>query len=386
MNPRPPLTDLYQLDQDLSEEQRSVVAQVRRFVDTEVLPHIAEWQEQAVFPRELLGAFAKLGLLELALDDSLDPLTYGLILREVERGSSGLRSVVSVQGSLVLYPILAYGSEAQQAKWAESLARFEKIGCFGLTEPDFGSNPAGMTTIAERTNRGYLLNGAKAWITNGNLADVAIIWAKLDGKVNAFLVETDREGFEARPMTGKWSFRVSDTAQLFLDNVEIPEENRLPGASSLGKAIGALNQARSGIAFGVCGAAVACLEETVQYLKERKQFNDQPLASHQLIQGKIAWMAAELTSMQCVAWRLMQLKGADKMHPVQVSLAKMHNCRKALEIARTCRELLGANGIHNEYHVGRRMLDLETVVTYEGTEHIHALILGQHITGIAAYG
>jgi glutaryl-CoA dehydrogenase len=386
MNPYPHFTDFYALDEDLSEEQRTIVAQVRRFVDSEVLPHIAEWQEAAIFPRELLASFAKLGLLDLVLEDDLDPLTYGVILRELERGSSGLRSVVSVQGSLVLYPLLAYGSEEQQAQWAEPLARFEKIGCFGLTEPDFGSNPAGMLTTAEKIDGGYRINGAKAWITNGTFADVAIIWAKLDGKVNGFLVETNRKGFEARAMTGKWSFRVSDTAQLFLDNVEIPEANRLPGATSLGKAIGALNQARSGIAFGVCGAAGACLEETVAYLKERKQFNDQPLASHQLIQGKLAWMAAELTAMQCVAWRLMQLKGADKMHPVQVSLAKMNNCRKALEIARTCRELLGANGIHNEYHIGRRMMDLETVVTYEGTEHIHALILGQHITGIAAYG
>jgi len=385
VNIEPNAIDLYALDEDWTDEQKMICEQLRRFVDREVLPEIAEWSETATVPREIIGKLAEFGILEIYASGDMDPTTYGLVMREIERGGSGLRSFFSVQGSLVLYPIMTFASDEQRERWLKPLSTFEKIGCFGLTEPDFGSNPGGLRTRAERTSDGFRLNGTKAWITNGTLADVAIIWAKLDDKINGFLVETDRKGFEARAMKGKWSFRTSDTAELFLDDVEIPEANLMPGANSLGKAMDTLNQARYSILWGVIGAARGCLEETWQYLLDRPQFAGKPLASHQLIQSKLAWMAAELTCMEVLAKRLGELKSQGRLKPVQVSIAKMNNVRKALEIARTCRELLGANGIHYEYHVGRRMLDLETVVTYEGTEHIHSLIVGHHMTGIAAY-
>ncbi len=262
----------------------------------------------------------------------------------------------------------------------------EAWGCFGLTEPDYGSNPAGMQTRAERVGGGFKITGAKCWITNGARADVAVIWARLDDKIQGFLVETDRIGFSAAIMKGKWSFRSSETAQLYLDGVDVPESALLPGATSLGAALKCLARARYTITWGVCGAAQACLEETVTYLKERTQFGGQPLASHQLIQYKLAWMAAELSGMTLIARRLGEIKETGDPEPAQIALGKMHNCRKAIEIARSCRELLGANGIHDEYHIGRRMVDLETVLTYEGTENIHALTIGAAMTGIKAFG
>jgi len=377
--------DLYDLDSDWTDEQRAIVDRVRAFIDNDVMPVINEYHNNEEFPREILTKVGELGVLELLAEGELDPITYGLVARELERGSSTLRSLLSVQGSLSMGAIQMYGSDEQKAKWLPGMGKFTTVGCFGLTEPDYGSNPAGMTTRAEKTADGYRISGAKSWITNGTLADVAIVWAKLEDKVHGFIVETDRPGFEARKIRQKWSFRASDTAQLFLDNCEIPEENRLPGAYSLGKAIGCLNNARYGIAWGVIGAARGCLEETTQYLIERKQFDDKPLASHQLIQNKLAWCAAEITSMECLAKRLGELKEQGRLQPHQVSLAKMNNVRKALEVTRTCRELMGANGISNEYHIGRRMVDLETVITYEGTEHIHSLIVGAHLTGIKAF-
>lgn len=385
MDTNPSTTDIYLLDADWSDEQKAVIAAVRRFVDDEVLPVIGMHHDKETFPAEIFAKMAGLGIFETIAEGAMDPIAYGLIARELDRGSATLRSILSVQGSLVMGAIGQFGSDEQKARWLPAMGRMEAIGCFGLTEPDFGSNPAGMESRAERIEGGYRITGRKSWITNGTLAHVAVIWAKLDGRVTGFLVETDRPGFEARRISGKWSFRASDTAQLFLDGVEIPEGNRLPGAGSLGAAIACLNNARYGIVWGVAGCARACIEETTAYLLERTQFEGKPLASHQLVQNKLAWMAAETTAMECLAKRLGELKRDGRLEPHMVSLAKMNNCRKAIEIARTCRELLGANGISNEYHIGRRMVDLETVLTYEGTEHIHSLVLGQHMTGLKAY-
>jgi glutaryl-CoA dehydrogenase len=379
------LTDLYRLDDTWNPEQKAVCETVRRFVDKEIIPRMPEYQERGGFPDEIRTGIAKLGILEALVSGDLDPITYGLVMRELERAGSTIRSLVSVQGGLVIFPIMEFGSEEQKQQWLEPLGKFEKIGCFGLTEADFGSNPNGMRTRAEKVGGDYRITGSKCWITNGTLADVAIIWAKLEGVICGFLVETDRPGFEARAIKGKWSFRSSDTAELFLDGVTVPESSLLPGARSLGKALACLNSARYGIAWGVIGAARACFEEVINHLSNRPQFDGKPLTSHQLIQNKLAWMATELTGMELIAKRLGELKQSGQLRPHQVSLAKMNNCRKALEIARTCRELLGAIGISNEYHTGRHLVDLETVITYEGTEHIHSLVLGEMLTGIKAF-
>ena len=377
--------DLFELDDEWTEEQKAIVETCRRFIDDEVLPTINKDHNEERLPEGIYEKIGSLGILELLAAGELDPVSYGLVCREMERGSSALRSILSVQGSLVIGCIRDLGSEEQKAAWLEKLGTMEAIGCFGLTEPDFGSNPAGMLTRAEKTSAGFVLNGSKCWITSGTMAHVAIVWAKVDGVVKGFLVDTSLPGFETQAIKEKWSFRTSDTGMLFLNNVEVPDSALMPGAKSLGKAIGTLNNARYGIVWGVIGAARGCFEETLNYLIDRPQFDNKPLASHQLIQNKLAWMAAEITSMELLAKRLGELKSQGRVKPHQVSLAKMNNCRKALEVARTCRELMGANGISNEYHVGRRMCDLETVVTYEGTEHIHSLILGQTLTGIAAY-
>lgn len=378
-------TDILRIDETWTPDQQVLVAPVRRFVEEDVLPRIARCHQHEAFPEELIPPLKALGILEALADATLDPIAYGLISRELERGSSTLRSILSVQGSLVIGAIQQFGSTEQQNQWLGPLGRLDAWGCFGLTEPDYGSNPAGMQTRAERTAGGFRLTGAKCWITNGVRANVAVIWAKLDGQVCGFLVETDRPGFSATLMKGKWSFRSSETAQLFLDGVEVPESALLPRAASLGAALKCLARARYTIAWGVCGAAAACLEETLAYLKSRTQFGGKPLASHQLIQFKLAWMAADLAAMTLIAKQLGDIKAHADPEPAQIALAKMHNCRKALEIARNCRELLGANGIHDEYHIGRRMVDLETVLTYEGTENIHALTIGAAMTGIKAF-
>ncbi len=377
--------DLYELDDEWTEEQKAIVETCRRFIDDQVLPTINKDHNDGLLPEGIYEKIGALGILELVAAGELDPVSYGLVSREFERGSSALRSILSVQGSLVIGCIRDFASDEQKATWLQKLGTMEAIGCFGLTEPDFGSNPAGMLTRAEKTSAGFVLNGSKCWITSGTKAHVAIVWAKLEGVVKGFLVDTSLPGFESQSIKEKWSFRTSDTGMLFLNDVEVPESALMPGAKSLGKAIATLNNARYGIVWGVIGAARACFDEALQYLINRPQFDNKPLASHQLIQNKLAWMATEITAMELIAKRLGELKSQGRSKPHQVSLAKMNNCRKALEIARTCRELLGANGISNEYHVGRRMCDLETVITYEGTEHIHSLILGQTLTGIAAY-
>ncbi|MBI5139639.1 acyl-CoA dehydrogenase family protein [Candidatus Nomurabacteria bacterium] len=378
-----PILDLFELEKAWSEEQKEAVVQIRRFVNQEVLPIMQEYHNKGVFPKDLIPKLSKLGILESI--EEIDPITYGLTLRELERGGSEIRSFVSVQGSLVMSAISKFGSEEQKKKWLPPLGRLEVIGCFGLTEPDFGSNPSAMRTHAEKFSGGYKISGSKCWITNGTLAKVAVIWARLGDQIHGFLVETDRKGFEARPIHGKWSFRASDTAEIFLDKVEVPMTAILPEANSLGAALKCLNQARYGISWGVIGAASHAFEETLKHLLERPQFEGKPLASHQLIQNKLAWMAAEITAMQLIAKQLGLLKQEGNLKSHHISLAKMNNCRKALEVTRTCRELLGASGIHNEYHVGRHMTNLETVITYEGTEHIHALVLGQHLTKIKAF-
>ena len=379
------LSDLYLLDDDWTEEQKIVCNQIRRFIDNEVLPIMESYQEKKEFPKEVIPGLSKLGILEALLSGDLDSITYGLVMREIERAGSTLRSFVSVQSGLVMFPLMEFGSEEQKNTWLPGLSTFDKIGCFGLTEPDYGSNPSGMKTNAKKIGNEYRINGTKAWITNGTMADVAIIWARLEDKIRGFVVETDRKGFEARAMTGKWSFAASDTGQLFMDDVIVPESALLPGATSIGSALKCLNSARYGIAWGVIGAARACLEEAIDYLSNRPQFDGKSLTSHQLVQSKLAWIATELTGMELIGKRLGELKDSGRLKHHHVSLAKMNNCRKALEIARTCRELLGANGIHNAYISGRYMIDLETVVTYEGTEHIHSLVLGQFLTGVKAF-
>ncbi|MBI3533885.1 MAG: acyl-CoA dehydrogenase family protein [Deltaproteobacteria bacterium] len=378
-----PILDLFELEKAWSEEQKETVVQIRRFVNQEVLPIMQEYHNKGVFPKDLIPKLSKLGILEAI--EEIDPITYGLTLRELERGGSEIRSFISVQGSLVMSAISKFGSEEQKKKWLPPLGKLDVIGCFGLTEPDFGSNPSAMRTRAEKFSGGYKISGSKCWITNGTLAKVAVIWARLGDQIHGFLVETDRKGFDARPIHGKWSFRASDTAEIFLDKVEVPMTAILPEANSLGAALKCLNQARYGISWGVIGAASHAFEETLKHLLERPQFEGKPLASHQLIQNKLAWMATEITAMQLIAKHIGILKQEGNLKSHHISLAKMNNCRKALEVTRTCRELLGASGIHNEYHVGRHMTNLETVITYEGTEHIHALVLGQHLTKIKAF-
>ena len=386
MSDRPRYTqDFFELDEEWSEEQKAVIDQCRRFVDNEILPTINKCHNDETLPEDIYAKIGKLGILEAKAAGELDDVTYGLVSREMERGSSALRSVVSVQGSLVIGCIQDNASEEQKEQWLTKLGTMEAVGCYGLTEPDFGSNPAGMLTNARKTDNGYVINGSKCWITSGTRAHVAIIWAKVDDVVKGFLVPTDLPGFEQQAIKEKWSFRTSDTGMLFLTDVEVPESALMPKATSLGAAVRTLNNARYGICWGVIGAARGCMEECIEYLINRPQFDGKPLASHQLIQNKLAWMAAEVTGMELIAKRLGELKITKRIKPHHVSIAKMNNCRKALDIARVCRELMGANGISNEYHIGRRMCDLETVVTYEGTEHIHSLIVGQNITGIAAY-
>ena len=381
--------DFYKIDDLLTDEERMVRDTVRRFVDEKVLPVIDKHFEDGSFPTDLIPQVGELGLLGGTLPEeygcaNMNNVAYGLVMQELERGDSGLRSFVSVQGALVMYPIFAFGSDEQKKYWLPLLAKGEKIGCFGLTEPDHGSDPGGMVTRARKTSKGWVLNGTKRWITNGTMSDVAVVWAKVDDVVRGFLVETDRPGFQAPEIKAKLSLRASVTSDLIMDDVLIPEENLLPKSSGLKSPLMCLNQARYGIAWGGLGAAMACFDCAVDYTKGRTQFG-KPLAGFQLVQEKLARMLTEITKGQLLAWRLGRLKDEGKLHFSQVSMAKRNNVGMALEVARMARDLMGASGITLEYPVFRHMVNLESVYTYEGTDHIHALILGEAITGIPAY-
>lgn len=382
--------DFYKLDDLLSEEEQMVRDTVRQFVNEQVNPIIDEHFEAGTFPTELIPQMAELGLLGANLPEKygcagMNNVAYGLVMQELEAGDSGLRSFVSVQGALVMYPIYAYGSEEQRKKWLPLLASAEKIGCFGLTEPDHGSDPGGMETRAKRTSNGWVLNGTKRWITNGTVSDIAIVWAKDDdGEIQGFIVECDKAGFQAPEIKKKLSLRASITSDLIMDDVEVSEESRLPNGDGLKSPLGCLNQARYGIAWGGIGAAMTCYDWAVDYTKGRTQFG-KPIASFQLVQEKLAHILTEITKGQLLSWRLGKLKDAGKLHFAQTSMAKRNNVRVGLETARLARDLMGANGITLEYPVFRHMVNLESVYTYEGTDHMHTLILGEAITGIAAY-
>jgi glutaryl-CoA dehydrogenase len=381
--------DYYDIRSLLTDDERMVQDTVRAFVSEQLMPVIESCYREGRFPLELVPRCGELGLIGAPYPEkygcaNLGPIAYGLINQELERGDSGMRSFVSVQTGLVMYPIFTFGTDAQKDYWLPKLTTGEKIGCFGLTEPDFGSNPGGMLTRAVDKGSHYVLNGTKAWITNGTIADIAIIWAKLDGVVCGFIVETNREGFSAPEIKNKFSLRASVTSDLILQDVEIPKENILPGVTGLKGPLSCLTQARYGISWGSVGAACAVFDEVLQYSLSRIQF-DKPIASFQLVQNKLAWMATEITKSQLLVYRLGQLKAAGMMRPQQVSMAKRDNVGKALEIARAGRDVLGANGISNEYQTFRHMNNLESVNTYEGTYDIHALIIGEDLTGIAAF-
>jgi glutaryl-CoA dehydrogenase len=380
-------TDFYDIEQELSAEERMARDTVRRFVEREFLPGIRAHYRAGTFPLGLVPAMGALGLFGANLSGhglpGIGNVAYGLIMQELERGDSGLRSFASVQGALVMYPILTFGTDGQKARWLPRLAAGEAIGCFGLTESDHGSDPSGMATRAARDGDGYLLNGSKMWITNGSVADVAVVWAKLDGRVRGFLVERGTPGFAAREVTTKLSLRASITAELTFDDCRLPADALLPGTDGLKSALACLNQARYGIAWGAVGSMTACFEEAREYAAARIQFG-RPVAAFQLTQEKLADMLTDLTASQLLCLKLGRLKDAGKMHHAQLSLAKRHNVRKALEIARCCRGILGASGITDEYQAMRHACNLESVDTYEGTYEIHTLVLGKAITGIDA--
>jgi glutaryl-CoA dehydrogenase len=384
--------DFLHLDSSFTEDELLVRRTARDFVEDNLVPIIEECFRTERFPRELVPVMGELGFFGANLEGygcaGMSNVEYGLVMQELERGDSGFRSFVSVQSGLVMYPIYTFGSDEQKNTWLPALASGEKLGCFGLTEPGFGSNPGGMTTTARKSGDEYILNGEKMWITSGTIADVAIVWAKVEdegGRVRGFLVEADRPGFSAPEVHGKWSLRASITSGLILQDVHIPAANLLPGASGLKSALMCLNQARYGISWGAIGAAMDCYSTALQYAKFRKQFRGQPIASHQLIQDKLVWMVSEISKAQLLSLHVGRLKDAGKVGHQHISLAKRNNVWMALETARMARDILGANGITEDYPIMRHMMNLESVKTYEGTHDIQALILGQHITGIAAY-
>ena len=382
--------DFYNISDLLTEEELFIQKTAHDFVSNEFKPIINEHFEKGTFPLEIATKLGELGFMGSALPEEsggagVSNVAYGLILHELERGDSGLRSFASVQGSLVMYPIHAYGSEEQKEKWLPGLGAGELIGCFGLTESNFGSNPGGMATTAKKDGGEWIINGSKMWITNGSLADVALVWAKdEDGIVRGFLLEKGIEGFTSNDIHGKLSLRASITSELSMVNVRVPDSSRLPNIEGLKGPLSCLTQARYGIAWGMVGAAVDCYQTALDYSLERKQFS-KPIAGYQLTQSKLAEMITQITMAQLTVYQLGRLKDQNKMRFDQVSLAKRNNCSMARDVARTCREILGGNGIMEDYSPMRHMTNIETVFTYEGTHEMHSLILGQSVTGIAAY-
>jgi glutaryl-CoA dehydrogenase len=381
--------DYLQFDSLLSEQELLVRDTARRFVDDRVIPVIRDAYNRAEFPKHLIREMADLGFLGANLEGygcaGMNNIEYGLIMQELERGDSGLRSFVSVQGALVMYPLHAFGSEEQKERWLPKLQSGEAIGCFGLTEPGFGSNPAGMRTTAEKRGNTWVLNGEKTWITNGSVADLAVVWARAPEGIRGFLVEKGTPGYSTSDLHGKLSMRASVTSSLHFGDCAIPEQNVLPCAKGLKAALRCLSQARFGIGWGVIGAAMDCYETARTYTLARKQFDEKPLAGHQLVQEKLAWMITEITKAQLLALQVAKLKDAGKVEAPHISMLKRNNVAMALECARLSRDLLGANGIMDEYPIMRHMCNLETVKTYEGTDHIHTLVIGERVTGIQAY-
>jgi glutaryl-CoA dehydrogenase len=384
-----PGVDYILIDSQFSEQELMVRQTARQFVDERVIPVIRDSFSDARFPKELIPEMGKLGFFGANLEGygcaGMSNVEYGLVMQELERGDSGIRSFASVQGALVMYPILTYGSEEQKQRWLPKLQSGEALGCFGLTEPGFGSNPAGMLTRAVKQGACWVLNGEKTWITNGSVADIAVVWARAEDGIRGFLVEKGTPGFTSSELHGKLSMRASVTASLALSDVRVPESAMLPGAKGLKGPLGCLSQARYGIGWGVIGAAMDCYETARSYSVLRKQFDDKPIASHQLVQEKLADMVTGITTAQLLALQAGRLKDAGKIEPWHISMLKRNNVRMALECARLSRDLLGANGIMDEYPIMRHLCNLETVKTYEGTDHIHTLVIGERVTGVAAY-
>jgi len=381
--------DYYHIDDLLTEEEKLIRSTIREFVEDKVIPIIEKHYREGTFPMHLIPDMAELGIFGATLPEkygcaNLNNVAYGLMMQELERGDSGIRSFASVQSALVMYPIYTFGTDEQKDYWLPKLARGEKIGCFGLTEPDFGSNPGGMKTRAEKVDGGFILNGTKMWITNGTIADVAVVWAKWDGVVHGFLVEKDFKGFSAPEMKNKHSLRASVTSELVLANVFVPESHWLPNTQGLKSALMCLSQARYGIAWGVIGSMMVAYTTALEYAKSRVQFS-KPIAAYQLTQAKLVWMLTEITKAQLLVLQLGRMKDQGKARFTHISLAKRNNCEVALDICRVAREILGANGILDEYPIMRHMNNLESVKTYEGTHEMHTLIVGEDITGYPAF-
>jgi glutaryl-CoA dehydrogenase len=384
--------DFLEIDTLLSDDERLVRDNTRLFIEENLVPIIEQCNRDGRFPKELIKPMGELGFYGASLQGygcaGMSAVEYGLMTQELERGDSGVRSFVSVQSGLCMYPIHAFGSEKQKQKYLPKMALGEILGCFGLTEPDAGSNPGAMRTRAKKDGDSYVLNGEKMWITSGSIADIAILWAKVvdeDDRIRGFIVPTDTPGFKAADVHGKWSLRASVTSSLSLQDVRIPADALLPTSKGLGSPLSCLNQARYGIAWGAIGAAMACYDCALQYAQFRKQFHDMPIAGHQLVQEKLVWMISEITKAQLLALQVGRLKDASKVRPYHISMAKRNNVWMALECARMGRDILGGNGIADEYPIFRHMANLESVKTYEGTHDIHTLIIGEHITGIAAF-